>query len=102
MPAEAKLDLTELAEGTMKAIDLDGEEVIVANVGGRCFAFGGLCTHDGAPLIEGELDGDKLTCPWHFTEFDVKTGAVIEGMTDDPIPVYEVVVEGNEVRVLKP
>ncbi len=102
MPTEAKLDLTELPEGTMKAVDLDGEDVVVANVGGRCFAFGGVCTHDGAPLIEGELDGDILTCPWHFTEFDVKTGAVIEGMTDDPIPVYEVVVDGDEVRVLKP
>jgi nitrite reductase/ring-hydroxylating ferredoxin subunit len=101
MAGEARLSLGDIAEGTMQAVEIDGEEVVVAKVGGRCYAFGGICTHDGGPLIDGELDGDKLTCPWHFTEFDVKTGEVIDGLTDEPLPVYDVEVDGDEVRVVK-
>jgi len=101
MADEAKLSLSDLAEGAMKTVELGGEEVVVANVGGRCYAFGGICTHDGAPLIDGELDGDRLICPWHFTEFDVKTGEVVDGVADEALPVYEVEIDGDEVRVLK-
>ena len=99
---EARLSLSELAEGAMKAVDLDGEEVVVAKVGGQCYAFGGVCTHDGGPMADGELEGDKVICPWHFTEFDIKTGAVVDGLAEEPLPVYEVQVEGDEVRVVKP
>jgi 3-phenylpropionate/trans-cinnamate dioxygenase ferredoxin subunit len=102
MPGEAKISLSGLAEGTMKAVEVDGEEVVVAKVGGQCFAFGGICTHDGGPMIDGELYDGKVTCPWHFTEFDVRTGEVLGGMTDEPLPVYEVEVEGDEVRIRKP
>ena len=101
MPAEATLRLNEIEEGSMKAVDLGGEEVVVAKIGGECFAFGGLCSHEGAPMVEGTLDGAKVTCPWHFTEFDVKTGAVVDGVADDPLPVYEVVRDGDEIRILK-
>lgn len=102
MPGEARLSLSDLAEGTMQAVEIDGEEVVVAKVAGQCYAFGGVCTHDGGPMIDGELDGDKITCPWHFTEFDVKTGEVIEGLAEDPLPTFEVEVDGDELRILKP
>jgi nitrite reductase/ring-hydroxylating ferredoxin subunit len=102
VPGEARLSLTELADGTMQAVEIDGEEVVVARVGGRCYAFGGVCTHDGGPMIDGELDGDKITCPWHFTEFDVKTGEVIEGLAEEPLPIFEVEIDGDELRILKP
>ena len=102
MPAEATFRFGDLAEGKLKAVEIDGEDVVVAKVGGKCFAFGGLCTHDGGPMIDGDLDGTTITCPWHFTEFDVRTGAVIDGLADEALPVYEVHVDGDEVRVLKP
>lgn len=102
MPDEAKLNLADIAEGSLKAVEIDGEEVVVARTGGKCYAFGGICTHDGAPLVDGELDGTTLTCPWHFTEFDIRTGAVIDGLTEEPLPVYEVQVDGDELRIRKP
>jgi nitrite reductase/ring-hydroxylating ferredoxin subunit len=61
-----------------------------------------LSPHEEGPLVEGELDGDVVTCPWHFTEFNVLTGEVLEGLTDEPIPVYEVRVEGDDVQVARP
>jgi 3-phenylpropionate/trans-cinnamate dioxygenase ferredoxin component len=96
------LKTSDIAPGEMKLVTLDGAEIVVANVEGRFCAFGNTCPHEGGPLVEGDLDGDVVTCPWHFTEFDVRTGEVIEGLTDEPIPVYEIRVEGDDIQVAGP
>lgn len=100
--ADIVLKIGDIPPGTMKAIDLGGEEVVIANVGGTCFAFGGLCTHEDAPLADGSLDGTTVTCPWHGSRFDIRTGAVIDGFTDVPVPVFEVRTEGDSIRISKP
>ncbi len=95
--------VSEVTPGEMMLVDDDGEEIVIANVDGEYFAFSDTCTHEGGPLSDGELEGHIVTCPWHFTPFDVKTGEAQEsGVTDDPIPVYEVRVEGDEVQIRKP
>jgi len=97
--AEYVVDLADLPPGTMKTIDADGAEVVVANVGGRCFAFGGICPHEGGSLGDGELTGTTVICPWHGARFDVRTGAVIDGYSNEPLPIFEIVTEGTLVRI---
>jgi len=97
-----ELKISDVPPGAMKLIKVEDLEVVVANVDGRFCAFGNICPHEGGPLAEGELEGNVVTCPWHFTRFDVFTGEVIDGVTDEPIPVYAVRVEGDEVRVEAP
>lgn len=93
---------SEVALGEMKLVEVGGEAIVIANVGGEFFAFSDTCTHDGGPLSDGELAGDIVTCPWHFTPFNVRTGEAQEGgVTDEPISVYEVRVEGDEIRIRK-
>jgi nitrite reductase/ring-hydroxylating ferredoxin subunit len=99
---EVFLPLGDVPEGSMKVAYLDGEEIVVANVGGRCYAFGGICTHEQAPLSDGTLSGTRLTCPWHASEFDIVTGAVIDGPADEPIPVFQVEALGDRLRIFKP
>jgi nitrite reductase/ring-hydroxylating ferredoxin subunit len=96
------LKVSDIPPGVMKLIKADDLEVAVANVGGEFCAFGNICPHEGGPLVEGELEGNEVICPWHFTRFDVFSGEVIDGVTDEPIPVYAVRVEGDEVRVEAP
>ncbi len=94
---------SEVAPGEMKLVDVDGEEVVIANVDGVYVAFSNACTHEGGPLVEGELDGDIVTCPWHSTPFNVKTGEAQEGgVTDDPVPVYEIRLEGDDIQIRTP
>ncbi len=93
------LKTSDLSPGEMKQVEVGGTEVVVANVGGRFCAIAAFCSHEQAPLVEGELDGEILTCPWHFTEFDLATGEAVEGVTDKSIAVYEVRVEGGDIAV---
>jgi len=95
--------VSEVAPGEMELFEVDGDDVVIANVAGEFFAFSDTCTHEGGPLSDGELEGDIVTCPWHFTPFNVRTGEAQEGgVTDEPIPTYEVRVEGDEIQIRKP
>ena len=96
------LKVSDVPVGAMKLIKDKDAEIVVVNVDGEFCAFGNICPHEGGPLAEGELEGNVITCPWHFTRFDVRTGEVIDGVTDEPIPVYEVRVVGDDIQVKAP
>ena len=94
---------SDLGPGVMTSVELDGEEVVVVIIDGEYFAFGNICPHAGGPLVDGELSGDIVTCPWHSTPFNVKTGeAQPGGVTDDPVPTYEIRLEGNDIQIKPP
>ncbi len=101
MPGEfvKAAEADEIPVGAMKLVDVNGERVTVANVGGEFYAFSDECTHDGGPLSEGDLAGALVTCPWHFSRFDVRTGEIAESPAEEPIAVYEVLVEDGAVHV---
>jgi nitrite reductase/ring-hydroxylating ferredoxin subunit len=87
----------EIPPGAIKLVDAGGERIAVANVEGNFFAFSDECTHDGGPLSEGDLEGRIVTCPWHFSRFDVTTGEIVESPAEEVITTYEVKVEGDVV-----
>ncbi len=92
---------SEIAPGEMKLVNVAGQDVVVANVEGAFFAFGNECTHVGGPLVDGELEGESVTCPWHATIFNVKTGQASEGPGTSSVPTYEVRLEGDEIQIAK-
>ena len=47
----------EIAAGGMKAVELDGQEIVICNCGGRFYAIQRRCGHMNAPLELGTLDG---------------------------------------------
>lgn len=73
--------------------------VAVFSVAGRLCAIQAACTHAGGPLNEGALDGSTVTCPWHRSQFDVCTGAVVRGPARAPVKTYPVDVQGDIGRV---
>ncbi len=94
---------SDVTPGEMKLVTLDSEEVVIAHVDGEYFAFANTCPHAEGPLGEGELVGSIVTCPWHATPFNVKTGEAQEGgVTDDPVATYDVRIEGNDIQITKP
>jgi len=93
---------TELADGEMKQVSANGAEILLACVGGNFHAVGAHCTHYGAPLVEGVLNGNRIVCPWHHACFDVTTGDLQEPPAFDALPRYEVRVENDQVVVSVP
>jgi nitrite reductase/ring-hydroxylating ferredoxin subunit len=43
-------------------------------VDGRAFAVDDACPHDGGPLSDGFVDGDRLVCARHGWELELCTG----------------------------
>jgi len=72
----------EVAPGGMKAVELDGNEIVICNCGGKYYAVQRRCGHMNAPLDVGTLDGVYLTCPMHCAQFDVTSGEALFG----PVP----------------
>jgi nitrite reductase/ring-hydroxylating ferredoxin subunit len=93
--------VSELQPGTMKQCQVEGhDDIVVANVDGTLYAMRGICNHAGGPLGEGMLEESTITCSWHGSKWDVKTGKMIEFAMDlDPEPVYKVLIEGEDVFV---
>jgi nitrite reductase/ring-hydroxylating ferredoxin subunit len=92
----------EIPVGRLKLVDVHGTRVAVANVGGTFYAFSDECTHDGGPLSEGDLEGEIVTCPWHFSRFNVRTGEIVESPAEEVVDTYEVRVEGEAVLIGPP
>ena len=90
---------SKLAEGEMRAFDIDGTKVSVAAAGGSLYAFDDACTHMGCSLAEGKLEGTTVTCPCHGSQFDVTSGAVIRGPAQRPVRSRSVEVEGDELQI---
>ena len=91
--------VADIGRGAMSAVSVGRAAVAIANVEGVFYAFDDRCTHQGCSLAEGDLEGTTVTCPCHGSEFDVRTGEVLEGPADEPVATYEVVVEGDELAI---
>jgi nitrite reductase (NADH) small subunit/3-phenylpropionate/trans-cinnamate dioxygenase ferredoxin subunit len=87
--------------GEMLIVEVEGEEIVLANVDGQIFAFGNECTHRGGPLGEGLLEGDEVECPFHQGRFNVKTGEAVQEPPTEPVPTYKVQVDGDDIKVAK-
>jgi 3-phenylpropionate/trans-cinnamate dioxygenase ferredoxin subunit len=90
---------SDVAPGAVRVFVVDGQDVAVANVDGQLYAFADVCTHDGGPLAEGELDGCAIECPRHGARFDIATGQVLSMPAVVPIPVYDLKTDGDEIKV---
>jgi len=93
-------EVKDIPPGTMLGTEVGGEKILVANMGGEFYAMRSVCNHVGGPLEKGKLAGNLVTCPWHGSKWDVKTGKLIEFPAPlPPEPVYKTVVEGDKILV---
>jgi nitrite reductase/ring-hydroxylating ferredoxin subunit len=84
--------------GTTHAVEVDGEPILIANVGGDVHAIADRCGESPLPLRFGSLEGAELRCSWHGCRYDVRSGARLDRRADSA-RVYPVKVEAGEIRV---
>ena len=57
-------------------MEVNGKQIVLSFIDGKVYAVDQICSHEGGPLDEGELNGYELQCPWHYAVFDVRNGKV--------------------------
>ena len=92
--------LEDLPAGRVRLVT-DGADLRIAlcNVDGQYYAIEDVCTHDGGPLDQGQLEGAEIGCPRHGARFDVRTGAVTQMPAAMPLQTYPVKIEGDQLFV---
>jgi nitrite reductase (NADH) small subunit len=90
--------ISELPVGSCKTVEVNGKAIGLFNVGGKVYALDNTCLHEGGPLGEGSLEGEVVTCPWHFWEFNVRTGEEV-GDPSLRVVTYPVQVDGDDIKV---
>jgi len=89
----------EIERGTARVVQAGQKRIALCNVDGECYAIDDVCTHDGGPLGEGTLVGDRIECPRHGALFDVKTGRAVTLPAIEPVESYPVRVVDGTVEV---
>ncbi|GAU68411.1 putative dioxygenase [Streptomyces sp. NBRC 110611] len=91
--------LSELEEDTPKRVELDGVPVSLVRTEGEVFAINDICSHANVSLSEGEVENCHIECWLHGSSFDLRTGKPDSLPATQPVPVYPVKIEGDDVLV---
>jgi 3-phenylpropionate/trans-cinnamate dioxygenase ferredoxin subunit len=94
----------DVAPGTAHRVDVDGHRLAVVRIGDDFYVIGDECSHADYSLSEGEVWADEreIECPKHGSTFSLETGEPRTLPATQPVPTYDVVVEGDDVKVVLP
>jgi 3-phenylpropionate/trans-cinnamate dioxygenase ferredoxin subunit len=94
----------DLAPGSARCFDVAGHRVAVVRIGDDFYAIGDTCSHADFSLSEGDVWEDELEieCPKHGSTFSLLTGEPQTLPATRPVPVFEVAIEGDDVKVVVP
>lgn len=99
MSGERVAALADVPEGEVRVVQCAGRSLALSNVGGELHAIDNVCTHDGGPLGEGRLRGDRVICPRHGAAFDARSGRALTLPAVRGVRAYPVRVGGGAVYV---
>lgn len=91
--------VSEIPDPGRQLVEVDERLIVVVHAAGHFYALDDVCTHDGGPLGEGELEGFNIICPRHGAKFDVRDGRAVTMPATRATVVHEVKVEGDDVLV---
>jgi 3-phenylpropionate/trans-cinnamate dioxygenase ferredoxin component len=80
-------------------VEISGEPVAVVRAGGEVYALRDVCSHAEVALSEGEVYDHTIECWLHGSCFDLRTGKPTGYPATEPVPVYPVKIEGDDVYV---
>jgi 3-phenylpropionate/trans-cinnamate dioxygenase ferredoxin subunit len=100
MAATRVCSFGELSPASARKVVVDGKPVaVVMDSAGAVHALGDTCTHGEISLSEGFVEDDALECWAHGSKFDLGTGKPRNFPAYEPVPVYTVTIDGDDVLV---
>lgn len=92
----------DVESGKTLTVEHDGHQIALFRIEERFFAIEDRCSHRGARLSEGKLEGCEIECPLHGARFDVRDGRPQCLPAKAPVRCFEVREEGNHLQVALP
>jgi nitrite reductase/ring-hydroxylating ferredoxin subunit len=89
----------EVADGSAVRVVIDGVPVAIVRSDGEIYAIHDVCSHANVPLSEGEIEDQTIECWLHGSRFDLVTGRPTGLPATQPVPVYPVKLDGDDVLV---
>lgn len=87
-----------IPQGMGTVVTVKGQEIAVFNVQGTFYALDNRCPHQDYPLGRSPVLDNLVLCIGHGWRFNIKTGQCYSASGMD-VCTYEVVVEGDEVKI---
>ena len=91
--------VSDVASGVAIAVTVDGTDLAVVRDGDDWYAVTDECSHAAIPLSEGDVEGCEIECWLHGSRFDLRTGKPSGPPATEPVAVYAVRVDGDDVLV---
>ena len=94
---------SDVPEDEALGVTIGSYDVAIARHGDEFFAIQDLCSHAEVPLSEGDVEEFKgaptIECWLHGSCFDLRTGEPTNLPATEPVSVYPVRVDGEDVYV---
>ena len=98
------LGVNDLKPDSATRVDVAGLRLAVVRIGDDFYAIGDRCSHADESLSEGDVWSEEreIECPKHGSTFSLESGEPQSLPATTAVPVYGVIVEGDDVEVVLP
>ena len=88
-----------LNDGETRSLAMGRRMVALARSGDEYFAIEDVCTHDGAELTGGEIEGAQIICPRHGARFCLRTGEALTPPAYEPVRVFATRIDDGRLWI---
>jgi 3-phenylpropionate/trans-cinnamate dioxygenase ferredoxin component len=89
-----------IGDGQTISIAVGRRMIAIARSGEEYFAIEDICTHDGAELAGGAIEGAEIVCPRHGARFCLRTGQALTPPAYEPVRVFETKIASGRLWLL--
>ena len=76
-----------------------GKMLALFKVKGKYYCIDNTCPHIGGSLCKGDVKSFIVSCPWHGSKFDIRTGELEGPPAREGVKSYKVTVKGENIEV---
>jgi nitrite reductase/ring-hydroxylating ferredoxin subunit len=92
---------SDIAANNARSFSLpDGIHIVLFHTKSSFYAVENRCPHAGAPLIDGRIKNDILTCVWHGWRFNLKTNECLTS-SNAKLKIFPLSIEGGNIYLIK-
>src|SRR3990170_780961 len=98
MAFQKVVNLSELKDGEVKGVRVDGEDIALYRLRDAVFATGNICTHEQCVISENYMiEDEEVECTCHGSHFNIKTGENTVPPAAEPLKTYKVKVDNDDI-----